>query len=59
VKQDYESYKNFVKSGGIIGFHDINENYGVRSFWNEIKKERFMEIYEEEGHMGIGLIRKE
>jgi len=39
VKQDFEMYKQFVASGGIIGFHDIvyHPDYGVSMFWNEIK----------------------
>jgi predicted O-methyltransferase YrrM len=39
VKQDFEMYKQFVASGGIIGFHDIvyHPDYGVNMFWNEIK----------------------
>jgi cephalosporin hydroxylase len=40
VKQDYYLYRDFVRSGGIIAFHDIAEfesGGGVFKFWNEIK----------------------
>lgn len=40
VKADYLNYKEFVKSGGFIGFHDVNpQEKGVYKFWNEVKKE--------------------
>ena len=50
VKQDFLSYKNLVRDGGIIVFHDIVPDYltrygtptgrwvgGVPQFWNRIK----------------------
>lgn len=43
VKSDYTNYKQFVRDGGIIAFHDIvhreenvRENVGVPLFWNEL-----------------------
>lgn len=42
VKRDFELYKQFVKDGGIIAFHDIVKYTlanvcNVHKFWNEIK----------------------
>lgn len=44
VSQDYYNYGKFVKSGGIIAFHDIVEseehkaqNVGVYKLWKELK----------------------
>lgn len=46
VKSDFEMYKNLVKEGGLIGFHDIvNTDYHhkldcyVDVLWDEIKKD--------------------
>jgi len=39
VKQDYLAYSKYVRSGGIIAFHDIRtvrEGCGVRDFWEEV-----------------------
>lgn len=39
VRKDFENYKDFVREGGIIAFHDIcNPRFGVVKFWNEIKR---------------------
>jgi predicted O-methyltransferase YrrM len=42
VKSDYMKYKQLVRPGGIVGFHDIfctsQEDIFVNPFWNEIKK---------------------
>lgn len=47
VKQDFEMYRQFVKSGGIVAFHDIkntqrhrDRQVEVEKFWNEITKVR-------------------
>lgn len=44
VKSDYNMYKEFVKPGGLIAFHDIIESDYMKSngiyvyrFWNELK----------------------
>ncbi|EDM42963.1 hypothetical protein SCB49_01627 [unidentified eubacterium SCB49] len=46
VKSDFKMYKDLVKKGGLIGFHDIIDseyhhelNCFVDKFWNEIKSE--------------------
>jgi cephalosporin hydroxylase len=37
VKKDYEMYKDLVKDGGYIMFHDtVNPNEGVKQFWDEL-----------------------
>lgn len=73
VKKDFLKYKNLVREGGIIVFHDIIPDYftkhgvktgrwvgGVPIFWNEIKA-----LYEhsefventEQDGLGIGVIQ--
>ncbi|OHB23167.1 MAG: hypothetical protein A2939_00255 [Parcubacteria group bacterium RIFCSPLOWO2_01_FULL_48_18] len=43
VKKDFEIYRDLVKEGGLIAFHDItvqpfDKNCTVNIFWDEIKK---------------------
>jgi len=63
VKLDYQHYKNFVRKGGLIAFHDIKDSEFhrirgcfVADFWNELKgnKREFVDPSGEWG--GIGLI---
>lgn len=64
VKRDFELYSPMVRSGGLIGMHDIathpaSHNCHVDLFWNELKqKYRTTEIIENEaqGWAGIGLV---
>jgi len=66
VKSDFEMYKNLVKRGGVIAFHDIAAGYiinpewaGVNKFWNEVKnKYETTEIIESKKQRvyGIGVI---
>lgn len=66
VKQDFEMYAPFVRPGGIIAFHDINDterhrerNVYVGKFWNEIKdKYEHYEFNANEDWAGIGVIVK-
>lgn len=66
VKQDFEMYSPFVRPGGIIAFHDINDterhrerNVYVGKFWNEIKdKYEHYEFNANEDWAGIGVIVK-
>lgn len=45
VTQDYENYKDLVRKGGVIAFHDIVEpTCGVRFLWNKIKTETSLEF---------------
>lgn len=58
VRQDFEMYKQFVVSGGVIAFHDIvyRPNYGVNMFWNEIKHNyASKEIIASKNQVGYGI----
>ena len=65
VKQDFHMYKDLVKDGGYIGFHDINDtewhrnlNCYVAHFWDEIKNEyNSTEINTRSYAMGIGIVQ--
>lgn len=40
VKKDYEMYAPLVRSGGLVGFHDISvkePQYGVAQYWGELR----------------------
>lgn len=65
VKMDYEMYSPFVKTGGIIAFHDIvisdhhhSRNVYVGEFWNEIKEKYDYTEFIEPGNdwAGIGCL---
>jgi autotransporter strand-loop-strand O-heptosyltransferase len=64
VKLDYLMYKEFVKPGGWIGFHDIkdtefhkNANCGVDILWKELVGEKVEFIDNSSDFGGIGLIK--
>jgi hypothetical protein len=58
VKTDYEMYKDVVKPGGIIVFHDSVGLPSVKRFTDELEKfTRFIKINEAEG-WGIFVIIK-
>jgi autotransporter strand-loop-strand O-heptosyltransferase len=64
VKQDYEMYKEFVKPGGWIGFHDTkdteyhrNSNCGVDKLWSELKGNKYDFIEPNSNFGGIGFIQ--
>lgn len=65
VREDFETYKEFVNEGGIIGFHDIQHEHsrvGVDELWAEIKDEYQTETFgisPERSTGGIGLIHIE
>lgn len=67
AKLDYLLYKDFVKDGGLIVFHDIAESdkhketgCNVHILWNELKKHyRNHEIITNGKWAGIGIIRNE
>lgn len=45
VKKDYELYAPFVRTGGVIAFHDIVKfpdytNVKVKEFWDEVKADK-------------------
>lgn len=65
VARDYEDYKEFVRPGGIIAFHDIIENQPlpdnqVYHFWKKLKAgqkvEEFIDNRTQCG-FGIGIVR--
>jgi cephalosporin hydroxylase len=65
VKADYNDYKEFVRRGGLIAFHDIVENQPlpdneVYHFWKQVKQgkttEEFVDHPQQCG-FGIGIIR--
>lgn len=64
VKQDYEMYKEFVKPGGWIGFHDIkdtefhrNANCRVDQLWNELEGTKLEFLDSTSSYGGIGFIQ--
>ena len=64
VKQDFEMYKEFVKPGGWIGFHDIkdtefhrNADCRVDILWNEIEGEKIEFLDNSSSYGGIGFIK--
>lgn len=65
VLRDFNLWGPKVKKDGIIAFHDIvgadinGYKYGVRDFWNEIKKNYDTEEKKShEKYFGIGIIKK-
>ena len=66
VAQDYFDYREFVRPGGIIAFHDIVERQRIPTnqvgrFWNRLKAvdesaEEFVDSADQTG-FGIGLVR--
>lgn len=67
VRQDFAEYKGLVKSGGVIGFHDIAPNaadptIGVPTFWRENKDAYEHQEFNQHAHIpgfgyGIGVLR--
>lgn len=71
VKADYDMYSPLVRSGGLIGFHDIVIDYetrygsktmsytgGVPQFWQELKllyPENSHEFIQDQGQDGFGI----
>lgn len=65
VKADYEDYREFVRPGGIIAFHDIVEKQPfetnqVHQFWQQVRKETETEEFisdPDQCGFGIGIVR--
>lgn len=61
VKADYEDYREFVRPGGIIAFHDIVEKQPfetnqVHQFWQQIKDVRGrQEFIDDPAQCGFGI----
>ena len=65
VKQDYEMYEQFVRTGGIIAFHDIKDTEKHRSqgcfvsqFWRSLDVDGKIELCSSDNWGGIGVMRK-
>jgi cephalosporin hydroxylase len=65
VKQDYEMYKELVKPGGWIGFHDVKDteyhrgaNCRVDLLWSEIGENGVSFIDPNANYGGIGFVQK-
>ena len=59
VKNDFENYYPFVRTGGMIVFHDCVGLEEVRRFWQEIRYlYKSIEIYGNDGGWGLGVIWK-
>jgi len=65
ILSDYVNYSNYVKKGGYIAFHDINDtehhrkiNVNVAKLWNQLKGEK-TEFNNHTHWAGIGVIRHE
>lgn len=64
VKKDFEMYIPFLKDGGYVGFHDINDtavqrdsNCYVGKLWNELESDVKIEFNTHSIAMGIGIIK--
>lgn len=60
VQLDFYMYKDLVRKGGIIAFHDIgvinNDSCHVKEFWNDIKgRYSYKEILNPEKGIGTGV----
>ena len=52
TKQDFEMYSPLIKRGGIIAFHDVAIELGVKKFFEEITlRKELLKVY----YMGIGI----
>jgi predicted O-methyltransferase YrrM len=65
VSYDWKAYKELVRPGGLVAFHDINaadvffeswEHGGVPRFWRELETEK-QEITVGADWGGIGVVR--
>lgn len=56
VASDYQNYSKFVRRGGIIAFHDINNvrHPGVKQFWDKVRGRKEICIC----NHGTGIITK-
>ena len=64
VKDDFDHYKQYVKPGGWIGFHDIKDtdfhrgaNCRVDILWNELDGEKIEYLDDSSHYGGIGFIQ--
>lgn len=59
VRADYEMYKEFVRPGGLIAFHDCNVYPGIRSLTNELKEGNITYEISHPSGWGIFILIKE
>jgi predicted O-methyltransferase YrrM len=60
VQADYELYRELVREGGLIAFHDIVDGKpefvgGVPDFWRSIRTPKSQEFVEDPGQGGYGI----
>ena len=53
---DFNNYKQFVRSGGYIGFHDVHSHEEMRPLWSHLKQKYSMAAEFLHGH-GIGILQ--
>lgn len=53
---DFNNYKQFVRPGGYIGFHDVYSHEEMRPLWTDLKQEHSMAAEFLHGH-GIGILQ--
>ena len=64
VKNDFNLFYQRLKNDGYLLFHDIytknlgDIDYGVNTFWEEIKASGKYQTMEFSGKIGLGMIRK-
>lgn len=57
VKADFENYKDLVRKGGLIVFHDVIGLGDVKKLWDQVKiYYKYTEIFGNEGGWGIGVL---
>lgn len=58
AKADWDGYRGFVRSGGIVAFHDIaHPDHQVSRLWAEIKASGYETAELVKSNMGIGIVR--
>jgi predicted O-methyltransferase YrrM len=65
VRSDFELYRDLVRRGGVIAFHDIVDGIpefvgGVPDFWRSVRTAAAQELVEDrrQGGYGIGVLRR-
>lgn len=56
--KDFNNYKQFVKSGGYVGFHDVKSHPDMHPLWSYMKENYTMAAEFLHGH-GIGILQME
>jgi len=64
VRNDFDFFWPLLRKGGMVAIHDIftknlgSLRYGVRKFWNGLKKSKKYNMFELKGLCGLGIIQK-